>query len=153
MRKLYQSMLQELRNLHTEVVNALDTLPPEALDWSPGPEMNSLAVLAVHMSGAERYWIGDVVSGTPSFRNREAEFQVKGMATEAIKNRFSELDAFEEKAFANLRLRDLDETRVSPRDGQKVTVGEALLHAFRHCALHVGHIEVLVQQWKMKEAA
>jgi uncharacterized damage-inducible protein DinB len=151
MRKLYESILGELRGLHAEVVTAIESLPAEALDWSPGPEMNSLTVLAVHLSGAERYWIGDVVRGDPSFRDRAAEFQVKGLQAEALKNRLQELDMYEEKALGEMRLRDLDETRISPRDGRKVTAGWALLHTLQHAAVHVGHIEILVQLWKQRE--
>ena len=70
MRKLYQALLDELSELHGEVTKALDDVPAEALDWMPGPEMNSLSILIVHLMGAERYWIGDVVKGDPSFRDR-----------------------------------------------------------------------------------
>ena len=151
MRKLYQTLLEKLGELHGEVLKAIDSLPAEALDWSPGPEMNSLTVLAVHLMGAERYWIGDVVQGDPSFRNREAEFQVKGLEAAALKQRLTDLDAYEAAALGKLRLRDLDEVRVSPRDGKQVTVGWALLHPLQHTGQHVGHIQVLVQQWKQKE--
>jgi len=149
-RKLYQALLDELGELHGEVTKALDTLPAEALDWTPGPEMNSLSILTVHLMGAERYWIGDVVQRDPSFRNREAEFQVKGLDAATLKQRLADLDAYEVAALGKLRLRDLDEERVSPRDGRKVTVGWAVLHPLQHTGQHVGHIEVLVQQWKQK---
>ena len=151
MRKLYQTLLEKLVELHGEGLKAIDALPAEALDWSPGPEMNSLTVLAVHLMGAERYWIGDVVQGDPSFRNREAEFQVKGLEAAALKQRLTDLDAYEAAALGKLRLRDLDEVRVSPRDGQQVTVGWALIHPLQHTGQHVGHIQVLVQQWRQKE--
>src|SRR4030042_1833836 len=64
MRKYYEAMLEHFREMHAEVLKALDALPPEALDWSPGPEMNSLTVLVMHIAGSERYWVGDVVKGT-----------------------------------------------------------------------------------------
>ncbi len=150
MRKLYRSYLDELGELHGEILKALDELPAEALDWVPGPEMNSLSVLIMHLTGAERYWIGDVVQGDPSFRNRDAEFQVKGMDAAALKKRVADLDAYEEAAFEKLRLRDLDAVRVSPRDGREVTVAWALLHPLQHTAQHVGHIQILKQQWKEK---
>jgi uncharacterized damage-inducible protein DinB len=152
-RKLYETLLEKFGELHGEVLKALDALPAEALDWSPGPEMNSLSVLAVHLMGAERYWIGDVVQGDPSFRNREAEFQVKGLDATTLKQRLADLDAYEVAALEKLRLRDLDEVRVSPRDGKQVTVGWALLHPLQHTGQHVGHMQVLVQQWKQKGSA
>jgi len=152
MRKYYEAMLDHFRELHAEALKAVDVLPPEALDWVPAPEMNSLSVLITHFSGAERYWLGDVVRGDPSFRNREAEFETKGLDAASLKQRLADLDAYEAAVFDNLRLRDLDTWKVSPRDGRKVTIAYALLHAMRHTSVHLGHIEVLVQQWKQKQA-
>ncbi|MFH1185418.1 MAG: DUF1572 family protein [Chloroflexota bacterium] len=152
MRKYYEAMLDHFRELHAEALKGVDVLPPEALDWVPGPEMNSLSVLIMHFSGSERYWIGDVVKGDPSFRNREAEFETKGLYAAALKQRIADLDAYEAAVFDKLRLRDLDTWKVSPRDGRKVTIAYALLHAMWHTSVHLGHIEILVQQWKQKQA-
>jgi uncharacterized damage-inducible protein DinB len=153
MRKFYEALLKQYREVHDEVVKALDLLPAEALDWSPGPGMNTISVLVTHLTGAERYWIGDVVTGEPSFRNREAEFQVKGADHAALKKRLSDLDAYEAQALEKLRVRDLETWKVSPRDGNKVLTAEALLHALEHSAVHLGHIEILVQQWRQKQPA
>lgn len=150
MRKYYEALLEHYRDLHAEVVKAIDALPPEALDWVPGPEMNSISVLTMHFSGSERYWVGDVVRGDPSFRNRDAEFQTKGMDAAALKQRLADLDAYETAVFETLKVRDLEAFKVSPRDGRSVTVGWALLHALQHSAVHLGHIEILLQQWKQK---
>ena len=102
------------------------------------------------LSGAERYWIGDVVMGAPSFRDRDWEFTVKGWEPAALKQRILDLEAYEKTAFESMGLPDLQEERVSPRDGQTVLVGEAFLHALKHTAIHVGHIEILQQQWKIR---
>ena len=151
MRKYYQALLEQLHELHGECRKAVDALPAEALDWVAGPETNSLSVLITHLAGAERYWIGDVVKGEPSFRDRSAEFQVKGVEPEALKARLDKLDTYAAAVLETLRLRDLDTWKVSPRDGRKVTVAWSLLHALQHTAVHVGHIEILVQQWKEKQ--
>lgn len=153
MRKFYEVMLEQFRELHTEVVKALDELPPEAMDWSPGPEMNSISVLVMHFTGAERYYVGDVACGDPSFRDREAEFRTKGMDAAALKQRIADLDAYEATAFESLKVRDLETFKVSPRNGQTVTVAYALLHALDHTAVHIGHIEILTQQWKQHQRA
>src|SRR4030042_3673177 len=153
MRKYYEAMLEHFRGMPAEVLKALDALPPEALDWSPGPEMNSLTVLVTHITGSERYWVGDVVKGTPSFRDREAEFQARGVDAAALKQRLTDLDAYEAGALESLKVRDLESFKVSPRDGRSVPVAWALLHALEHTSVPVGHIEVLVQQWKHKAKA
>ena len=147
MHKFYQAMLDEYAALHAEIVKAIDELPAEALDWVPGPEMNSLSVLVAHLTGSERYWIGDVARGDPSGRDREAEFRVKGMTAEALKKRVADLDAYEAAAFETMQLGDLEEMRIAPRGGRQVTVAGALLHPLQHTGQHVGHIEILKQQW------
>ena len=150
MRKFYEALLDQFRELHSGALTALDGLPPEALDWVPGPEMNSLAVLVMHFTGSERYCVSDVVAGVPSFRNREAEFQAKGLDAAALKQRIHDLDAFEAAAFEKFRVRDLEAHKIAPRDGRNVTVAWALLHALEHTAVHIGHIEILTQQWKQR---
>lgn len=153
MRKFYESMLEHFRELHAEALKALDVLPPEALDWVPGADMNSISVLIMHFTGAERYWVGDVVNGDPSFRNRDAEFQTRGLDHAALRQRLADLDAYETAVLGSLKVRDLETFKVSPRDGRNVTVAWALLHAFQHTAVHSGHIEMLVQQWTQQSKA
>ena len=60
--------LERLQALHADIELTITGLPQATLDWVPRPEMNSLAVLAVHVAGPQRYWIGDVVGGDPSGR-------------------------------------------------------------------------------------
>jgi uncharacterized damage-inducible protein DinB len=152
MHKLYEALLDQLRELHAGMLKTLDEMPAESLDWTPGPQMNSLSVLIVHLTGAERYWIGDVVKGEPSFRDRNAEFLVKGLDAAALKKRITDLDAYEAAAFEPLGVAQLEQGRVSPRDGKLVTVAWALMHAVQHSAVHAGHIEILSQQWKQRKA-
>ncbi len=148
MQKTYEALLGRFDELHRAIKGSLEEMPPEALDWSPGPEMNSLSVLIVHLSGAERYWVGDVVKGEPSFRDRDAEFRVKGLSHDLLKRRITDLEAYEKGVFEAMGLAELEEERISPRDGRKYTVAWALSHALEHTAIHVGHIQILSQLWK-----
>jgi hypothetical protein len=129
----------------------LKDLPQAALDWIPGPGMNSLSVLIVHATGAERYWIGDVACQDPSGRNRQAEFEVKGLEIAELANRLDRSLVYVEGVTKNLTLDKLQEMRISPRDDQKFTTGWALAHALEHTALHLGHAQVTRQLWEQKE--
>ncbi len=60
METFFKDYLERLETLHSEIETAILGLTPDALDWIPGKEMNSIAILVVHLTGAERYWIGDV---------------------------------------------------------------------------------------------
>jgi uncharacterized damage-inducible protein DinB len=150
MHTAYEAILDRLDELHRSIRETLNDLPAEALDWSPAPEMNSLSVLIVHLAGAERYWVGDVVQGIPSFRDRDAEFRAKGLSAGALAQRITDLESYERLVLGNLDLASLEEERISPRDGRRTTVAWALSHALEHTAIHVGHIQILSQLWKQR---
>jgi hypothetical protein len=78
MQTFFVDYINLLQQCHNEILEALNGLPSESLDWSPGPDMNSISVLVFHLSGAERYWIGDVAAQDPKERDREAESTMWG---------------------------------------------------------------------------
>ena len=139
-----------LRGLHAYIERAIESLPPEALDWVPGPDMNSLGVLAVHVAGAERYWIGNVVGNDPSGRDRSAEFLIRGLDATALKARLTETLAHSQAVLERLTVADLEATRVSPRDGRVFAAAWCLAHALEHTALHLGHMQLTRQLWDMQ---
>ena len=151
MHPFYADYLERLEFLHAEIGKMLDGLPPEALDWQPGPEMNSLAVLAVHTAGAERYWIGDVAGLDLSDRHRDAEFQTRGLDAAELQRRLANVLEHSRGVLEGLALDDLAAEHVSPRDkDRKFTVAWALLHALEHAASHLGHMQITRQLWEQR---
>jgi uncharacterized damage-inducible protein DinB len=142
---MFEAYAEFLAHLHQEAEKLIADLPPDALNWQPLPEMNSIAVLIVHLTGAERYWIGDVAASDPSDRDRDAEFEVTGLDAEALIERLRASDEYIASAINAFSLDDLLAERTSPRDGRTFTVGWALLHALEHTAMHVGHIQMTRQ--------
>jgi uncharacterized damage-inducible protein DinB len=147
MQKFFDDYLKNLNELHDDVRSAIKGLPLTALDWTPYPGFNSISVLAVHIAGAERYWLSDVIAGIDSGRDREAEFQVRNLEPEVITGRLTDSWGFVQGVLAELTLQDLDAKCISPRDGREVAVGWALGHVLKHTALHVGHIQITRQLW------
>ena len=145
MQKFFEEYLNVLQTCHDDIIKAMHGLSEPALDWQPGPEMNSITVLVYHLTGAERYWIGDVVDQSPSGRDRDGEFKVKNIGSDALKSRLDDNLDYARKVLEKLSPTDLAETRVSPRDGRTFTVAWALLHALEHSMLHLGHIEITRQ--------
>jgi class 3 adenylate cyclase len=143
----FADYLDRLQRLHDDVAHAVEGLSQEALDWAPGPDMNSLCVLVVHLAGAERYWIGDVVGRDPSGRDRDAEFRARGVGAAALKARLADALAHSRGVLEELTLEDLEAVRVSPRDGREFSVAWALAHALEHTAIHVGHAQLVRQLW------
>lgn len=151
MHAFYEACAERLTALHDGVKQALEGLPVEALDWTPGPHMNSLTVLVVHLTGAERYWIGDVAGETPSGRDRDAEFRARGLSADMVKQRLDETLISCRDVLAGLTVADLAAERTSSRDGSKYTVAWALAHALEHTGLHLGHIQLMRQLWDQRE--
>jgi uncharacterized damage-inducible protein DinB len=149
---------QRIRDLRDQVARLIDGLPQEALDWRPLPAQdleqgsedvvsttNSLAVLAAHVAGAERFWIGEVVGGHPSSRDREAEFATSGLDVGDLTALLEQAAAETSAVFAGLRPADLDGTREAR--GRTVPVRWCLLHVVDHTALHLGHMQLTYQLW------
>jgi hypothetical protein len=128
-------------------------LPQAALDWQPGLEENSLAVLLAHSAGATRYWIGDVVGQDPSQRDRPAEFDTTGVPAADLEQRWQAVLAHSHDVLAALTPEMLAEERLSPRDGKEYRVGWCLLHALEHVALHLGHAQMTRQAWDLAQQA
>jgi uncharacterized damage-inducible protein DinB len=142
----FNDLLSHFRELHADIEKILDGIPPEALDWVPGAEMNSIAVLVVHLTGAERYWIG-VASNEPPERDREAEFRIHGLRSDVLKAHLVSANDYAHLALARFSLPDLEAVRQSPRNAKTFTVGWCLSHALEHTALHTGHIQLTRQLW------
>jgi uncharacterized damage-inducible protein DinB len=147
MQSFFTDYLNNLQEFHDEIRSAIKGLPQDALDWTFGPDVNSINALIVHLIGAERYWIGDVIAGESSGRDRESEFKVQGLTADELIQKLSDIEAYIQKILEPFVLQELDEKRISPRNKREVSVGWALCHALKHTALHVGHIQIMRQLW------
>ncbi len=152
MTPFFEALAERFHELHADILKDLETLPAEALDWKPGVDTNTVSVIIVHLTGAERFLIGDVILQDPSNRNRDAEFQAKGMSKADLVRRVNDTDAYIRKALEGLRLSDLETTRLHPRHGSQVSVSWALLHSLEHAATHLGHFQLTVQMWQQRQA-
>lgn len=150
METFFADYLSRLERLHESCRQSIEDLPVEALDWQPGPQMNSIAVLVTHLAGAERYWIGDIVGQDSSDRVRAEEFQAQGLDAAALLERLSSAFAHSREVLSQLEVSDLSSLRTSPMHEGDFTVGWALAHALEHSALHTGHIEITRQLWDQK---
>ena len=112
MQAYFENYLQNLKELHTDIINAFQNLPPAALDWSPAEKINSINVLVVHTVGAQRFLIGEIVAGKPSMRDRDAEFKISGLDAAALSSRLEESYEYTRGILDGLSMDDL----VSPRD-------------------------------------
>jgi uncharacterized damage-inducible protein DinB len=149
MEDFYLDYLDRLKFLHEEIFIAIDALPQEAMDWVPLEGIPSIGILVAHLTGAERYWIGDIASGDPSGRVREAEFTVAGISKGELKQRLLDTYSYAEKKIMSFQKDDLNIEQFSPpRDGEKITRSWAILHALEHTGIHLGHVQIIRQLWQ-----
>ncbi|MFO7633942.1 MAG: DUF1572 family protein [Caldilinea sp.] len=148
MNALSAATIHRLDELHESMKQVIAALPTNALDWSPMPEVNSVAVLVTHVCGSERFWIGEKVGRLATQRNRDAEFAVHGTDGAEL---VAMLDASLVMAIAVLETLSCDELArpagVSS-GGFAYDVAWALQHALEHVAVHTGHVELMRQWWE-----
>jgi uncharacterized damage-inducible protein DinB len=143
----YLHMIEDLRG---QVSTLIADVPAEALDWQPVEgegdyAANSLAVLAAHVAGSERFWIAEAVAGRPPTRDRDSEFATTGTSVAALQHRLDETGAITREILSTLSEEDLAGTRQA-RD-HMVPVRWAILHVIDHTAIHLGHMQLTYQLW------
>lgn len=142
-------MLSALRDLHDnlawlhdQIKAILDELEPEQLDWKPDPASNSIAQLVAHTADSQCHWIGEVVGGEATARDRETAFAVSGLDADALGALLDDALARSERALETVTPADLERRSFEGPAGL-VTVMGPLAHALEHTAIHTGHIELM----------
>jgi uncharacterized damage-inducible protein DinB len=151
MQIFFTSYLDLLQDCHNGILQAIDGLPQDALDWVPGQDMNSINVLLAHITGSVRFWIGDITAQEPSNRDRDAEFRTHGVDADIWRKKLAENLEYAHNALDKMRLQDLEATRVRPSDGREFAVAWALIHALEHATSHLGQIQITRQLWEQKD--
>ena len=146
--KEYQAVLDDLID---QLLNVLDGLPDEAVDWKPGPEMNSIAVLVVHSIESTRYWLGVMGAGEDYQRDRPAEFRVEGKTIAELQQMLNDFRQTSHQSIAKLPDQSLDQKRASIiHKGKTYAVAWSFQYAVSHLATHVGHLQITRQLWDQK---
>ena len=141
--------LTELQRQLDKLCEAIEGLSPEQLNWRPPVEnSNSCFVIATHTLGNVRGWVLGICCGQPIDRDRAAEFASSGADAAPLIERARALGREIEAAFATLPVESLDELREARQNlwgagtTRPVTGREAILHALKHAANHIGHMEI-----------
>lgn len=146
--QFFADYLERLQGLQGRLHKDVRDLPLDAMDWSPGPAMNSAAVLLAHITGVLREGV-DLALDVPLSRVRAQEFQTHGVSSAEMLRRLDAVIDYAGDALPRLGLEELAQARMD-EDGP-VTCGWALLHALEHAYLHLGHLQVTCQLWRRGE--
>lgn len=145
------ALYAQLQDTFSTIEETISGLDADALNWPPGPDMNSLAVLATHVAGATRYWVGEVAGGESAGRNRAAEFETSAADGAELRSLLATTLAHTEGVLSRLSAEDLARTVMAR--GESHTVAAALLRALGHAAEHKGHMQMIRQLWEQRAAA
>lgn len=151
MEPVLKGVFDELENLHGEMYGLLQDLLPDALDWIPADGTNSLAVLATHVAGSQRYWVGELIMGEPSHRVRKEEFKTAQVGAAQLLRSLDEALELTRQGFERLTLDRLAEDVFPPWRDQPISVARAIAHVLQHTALHLGHMELTRQLMEPQE--
>lgn len=132
--RAFEGMLSALGELGDERAN----------DVPPLPGANSPWAITYHCTQVADYWIGHLIGGRPSTRDRTAEFTARGTVAELAET----VSSLRDRLRADLDGFDPDTPPVNtpPADYEgpqrTLTSGGVLLHVLEELAQHHGQVQV-----------
>lgn len=145
-RETTRTILHDQHRRWREVVDGLDA---DALNWRPGEETNSLAVLVSHALDAERFLLATAVDATIE-RDREAHFRATANGPDELLAYIDEVER-DVDGYLDQLTDDLLATEIT-RGPRSVTGAWWALHAVEHSCEHIGHAELTRQMWEQRGA-
>lgn len=143
-----RTYLEILRARRADVLNVLNGLSEDALNWHPlSNDTNSIYALAVHCLGAERKWIHEIVGGRKIERDRDAEFRALATNPRSLRAQYDATANESEEILARLILTELETTRQAMRYGEQ-SVRWCILHVIEHYNEHLGQMWLTRQLWE-----
>jgi len=140
--------LEHLRALRGKVLQTLEGLGADALNWTPTNDAtNSLFVLATHCIGSEHGWMFEILGRGELTRNRPAEFLARGDDLAALREQYARIARETEALLATRTLDDLLTTRARTPFGD-VSERWIILHVLEHYSEHLGQMYLTRQLWE-----
>ncbi len=140
--------METTESLIEEIINLIKELSVGELDWKPVENVedyavNSLAMIAAHVSGAARFLGLGVVGQLGVDRDHDEEFSTQGVSADELVGRFRITVEELRGVYVGLTEDDINGTR--DLRGRTVATRWALVHIIDHSALHLGHMQLTYQ--------
>ena len=133
-----------------KIEHCLEQLTDEEVWWRANQESNSIGNLLLHLSGNARQWIVCGLGGAPDQRERQKEFDQRGLIPrsellDTLTQTIAEVD--------DVLARFDPAQMLAPRkiQGTEVTALEAIFHVVEHFSMHTGQIILLAKLLTKKE--
>lgn len=141
-------MLRELKAILLRDLDAaareVEAYPSDAALWSTSPDRgitNSGGVLARHLAGNLRHFIGHTLGGHPYTRNRDDEFANRGLPRAEVAKELRAAHHEVGDALDKLPLARLSDAYPLELAGKRFTTLQFLLHLCAHLGYHLGQID------------
>ncbi len=151
---LRDGLARVLREQHDALRQVVDGLDREGLNWRPGPETNSVAVLVTHALGAQEFLLATAV-GQEVARDRDAEFRVEAADVAELLRWVDAAAGRIARLVERLTLDDLGAVRQPANDrlNRRFPGTWWLLHAVEHTREHLGQAQLTRQLYEQQRAA
>jgi uncharacterized damage-inducible protein DinB len=142
-------ILDSLRWLRESVAG----LPVEALDWSPGPDSNSITVLVCHALPSARFWVRAGSGENPSHREyaeteRREAFEMRGESERFLLDMLTNYEADIGVALSKGTEEHLAATYIMDDEPDEEQSGPyCLVHAASHLREHAGQVALTRDLW------
>jgi hypothetical protein len=146
-----EGMKTILSEHHQDMRQIIDGLDADGLNWVPGPETNSIAVLITHSLGAEHSLITTALAD-PIDRDRDAECRARASSAEELAALIDRVDGIVPGLIDRLTADDLEAERSRPNDrlGRTKPGIWWLLHAVEHNREHIGQMFLTRQMYEQQ---
>lgn len=141
-RTVTSTLARLYRSLHDQMREHVRGMDHGTLNWRPLPKANSMAVLVVHVLGAERE-VMRTLRSVPSDRDREAEFRAEAEAGDLLAL-LDQADQELDEYLGAVTAADLTETK--PRRNRPPKPGiEWVVSNYGHAREHLAQLELTKQ--------
>ena len=136
------------RSVHQQLRDVVQDAESEELNWSPGPEMNSIAVLVTHTLGSELDTLL-LVRDIKGDRDRDAEFRVSAGSAAELLDAIDRADELLVEHGEAITANDLAATRTRPGRDPQIAL-HWLINNYGHAREHLGHLGMTRQLYRQR---
>ncbi|MEO8633980.1 MAG: DinB family protein [Gemmatimonadales bacterium] len=120
----------------------IEAYPDDALPWHMPPGLpNSTGTLALHVAGNLRHFIGATLGATGYVRNREREFETRGLPRAELAAGLATTEVEVRNTLRHLNAADLQQAYPLPLAGHRFVTGDLMLHLVAHLSYHLGQAD------------
>lgn len=148
---LLAGVLAQLHFVHRDMVGMVRELPPEALAWTPGPEMSTLSGIVRHTMYCEKYCML-AAGGLDYTYDSDTDRQTLAATDDApaLVAAIVEADLIAKRALPALTVGEMHKGIAAWGGTDEVSAGALIADALNHTAMHWGHMQMTRQLWQQQ---